>query len=155
MANHGVQDKEIIEEKEEAHVPQSWEALVEDAPALAGFPEPKPAAEFTFDEACRFNEVYTELLAVYVKQQRDAVSADGEHEVADAVGMVRERNKVVGHLLDFFKSIVPDPAVLDAWTVGMNPDIMYVLFLDVVMYYVRALGKSSASKESSTGTKQS
>lgn len=153
MVDHGMQDKEIIEEKEEEHVPQSWEALVEDAPALSGFPEPKPAAEFTFAEACRFNEVYTELLAVYVKQQRDAVSADDGDEVADAVGMVRERNEVVGHLLDFFKSIVSDPSVLDAWTVGMNPDIMYMLFLDVVAYYVRSLGKSSASKVSSTGTK--
>lgn len=150
--DNGVQ-VESIEEKEEVHIPETWEALVEDNPILNGLPEPKPAREFTFADACTFNETRTELLAVYVAQERrrlepEATTAD------EAVDMVKERNKTVGRTLDFLKSLVPDPSGVDAWTTGMDPDIMFLTFLNVVTYYADQLGKASESKASSTGTKQ-
>lgn len=150
-ANNGVQVKENNEKEEEVHIPETWEALVEDNQVLTGLPEPKPARDFTFADACAFNEARTELLAVYVAQERKRLDADATAETA--VGMVRERNKTVGRMLDFLKSIVPDPAAVDAWTTGMDPDIMFLAFLNVVAYYADQLGKAAASKASSTATK--
>lgn len=153
MANDNGVQVENIEEKEEVHIPETWEALVENTPILTGLPEPKPAREFTFADACAFNEAHTELLAVYAAQERKRLDADNA-TAETAVSMVKERNKTVGHMLDFLKSIVPDPAGVDAWTTGMDPDIMFLAFLNVVTYYAGQLGKASESKASSTGTKQ-
>lgn len=150
--DNGVQ-VENIEEKEEVHIPETWEALVGDTPVLTGLPEPKPAREFTFADACAFNEARTELLAVWAAQERRRLDADAG-TAQTAVSMVKERNETVGRMLGFLKSIVPDPAGVDAWTTGMDPDIMFLAFLNVVAYYADQLGKASASKASSTGTKQ-
>lgn len=151
-SDNGVQ-VENIEEKEEVHIPETWEALVKDSPILTGLPEPKPASEFTFADACAFNEAHTELVAVYLAQERKRLDQD-EASAETSVNMVRERNRTVAHVLDFLKSLVADPAGVDTWTMGMNPDLMFLAFLNVGTYYEAQLGKASASKASSTGMKQ-
>lgn len=146
MADNGVQDKE----KEEVEFPQSWEKLVEEDPLLGALPELKPADGFTFAEASRFNVMRARLMGTYALQ--DGMKADSVDAVVDAV---EARNKAVMEALDFYKSITADPDAVDAFTVGVGVDVLFLLLIDVTVFYVNALGKSVASKASSTGTKQS
>ena len=151
MANNGVQDKEEVhEDRKEVEFPQTWEELVEENPLLESLPELKPAAGFTFADASRFNVMRARLMGTYVLQ--DGMNADSVDSVVDAV---EARNKAVMAALDFYKSITDDPDAVDEFTVGVGVDALFFLFIEVTVFYVNALGKSAASKASSTGTKQS
>lgn len=149
MADNGMQDKEEVHE-EEVRFPQSWEELVEGNPLLAALPELKQAAGFTFADASRFNVMRARLMGTYVLQ--DGMKADSVDSVVDAV---EARNKAVTAALDFYKSITADPDAVDAFTIGVGVDELFLLLIEVTVFYVNALGKSAASKASSTGTKQS
>ncbi len=147
MADNGVQDKE---NKEEVHFPQTWEELIEENPLLGSLPGLKPAERFTFADAARFNVMRARLIGTYVQQQGDDVDT-----VDAVVNAVEERNKAVEGALGFYKAIADEPEGVDAFTVGVGADTLYLLLIEVTVFYANALGKSAASKASSTGTKQS
>ncbi len=151
MADNGVQDKE---NKEEVHFPQTWEEVVNEVPLTGDFPKMKDASAFTFGEACRFNVIRVELMGTYVKQE-SGKSSSGVDVVTNAVQSVMERNTALEHALEFYKSIADDPDGFDSVLTGVNPDVLYLSLIEVTWFYANALGKSTESKASSTGTKQS
>jgi len=127
--DNGVQNKEV--EEEEVEFPQTWEALVEQDPILAGLPKPMPAESFSFDVAARFEEARTRM---YVAFNESARNEDDAREV----NMVHERVEA------------DDEAKVDEFTQGMDVNTLFLTLLVVVKFVEDQLGKSVQSKTSST-----
>lgn len=142
--DNGVQNKEV--EEEEVEFPQTWEALVEQDPILAGLPKPMPAESFSFDVAARFEEARTRM---YVAFNESARNEDDAREV----NMVHERVEALRGMIAWVKTVTDDEAKVDEFTQGMDVNTLFLTLLVVVKFVEDQLGKSVQSKTSSTSTK--
>lgn len=140
-AANGVQDTK--EDKEEVEFPQTWEALVEQNPILAGLPKPMPAESFSFDVAARFEETRTRM---YVAFNASTRNEDDEH----AAAMVHERVEALRGMIAWVKTVTDDEAKVDEFTQGMDVNTLFLTLLVVVKFVEDQLGKSVQSKSSST-----
>lgn len=140
--DNGVQNKEEVNE-EEVEFPQTWEALVEQNPILAGLPKPMPAESFSFDVAARFEETRTRM---YVAFNASTRNEDDEH----AAAMVHERVEALRGMIAWVKTVTDDEAKVDEFTRGMNVNALFLTLLVVVKFVEDQLGKSVQSKSSST-----
>lgn len=140
-AANGVQDTK--EDKEEVEFPQTWEALVEQNPILAGLPKPMPAESFSFDVAARFEETRTRM---YVAFNASTRNEDDEH----AAAMVHERVEALRGMIAWVKTVTDDEAKVDEFTRGMDVNTLFLTLLVVVKFVEDQLGKSVQSKSSST-----
>lgn len=140
-AANGVQDTK--ENKEEVEFPQTWEALVEQNPILAGLPKPMPAESFSFDVAARFEETRTRM---YVAFNASTRNEDDEH----AAAMVHERVEALRGMIAWVKTVTDDEAKVDEFTQGMDVNTLFLTLLVVVKFVEDQLGKSVQSKSSST-----
>lgn len=143
-AANGVQDTK--EDKEEVEFPQTWEALVEQNPLLAGLPVLLPAEQFTFDVSARFEQARTRMYVAY----NDSTRNDDD---ATAVDMVEERVVALRGMIAFLKTITEEPDKVDEFTSGIDVNTLFLVLLVVVQFYADQLGKSVRSKTSSTSTK--
>lgn len=139
--DNGVQNKEV--EEEEVEFPQTWEALVEQNPILAGLPKPMPAESFSFDVAARFEETRTRMYVAFNESTRNE---DDEH----AAVMVRARIDALRGMIAWLKTITDDEAKVDEFTQGMDINTLFLTLLVVVKFVEDQLGKSVQSKTSST-----
>lgn len=139
--DNGVQNEEV--EEEEVEFPQTWEALVEQDPILAGLPKPMPAESFSFDVAARFEEARTRM---YVAFNESARNEDDAREV----NMVHERVEALRGMIAWVKTITDDEAKVDEFTQGMDINTLFLTLLVVIKFYEDQLGKSVRSKTSST-----
>lgn len=139
--DNGVQNKEV--EEEEVEFPQTWEALVEQDPILAGLPKPMPAESFSFDVAARFEEARTRMYVAFNESTRNE---DDEH----AAVMVRARIDALRGMIAWVKTITDDEAKVDEFTQGMDVNTLFLTLLVVVKFVEDQLGKSVQSKTSST-----
>lgn len=140
--DNGVQNKEEVNE-EEVEFPQTWEALVEQNPILAGLPKPMPAESFSFDVAARFEETRTRM---YVAFNASTRNEDDEH----AAAMVHERVEALRGMIAWVKTVTDDEAKVDEFTRGMDVNTLFLTLLVVVKFVEDQLGKSVQSKSSST-----
>lgn len=140
--DNGVQNKEEVNE-EEVEFPQTWEALVEQNPILAGLPKPMPAESFSFDVAARFEETRTRM---YVAFNASTRNEDDEH----AAAMVHERVEALRGMIAWVKTVTDDEAKVDEFTQGMDVNTLFLTLLVVVKFVEDQLGKSVQSKSSST-----
>lgn len=140
--DNGVQNEEEVNE-EEFEFPQTWEALVEQNPILAGLPKPMPAESFSFDVAARFEEARTRM---YVAFNASTRNEDDEH----AAAMVRERIDALRGMIAWVKTVTDDEAKVDEFTQGMDVNTLFLTLLVVVKFVEDQLGKSVQSKSSST-----
>lgn len=138
--DNGVQNEEV---EEEVEFPQTWEALVEQNPILAGLPKPMPAESFSFDVAARFEEARTRM---YVAFNASTRNEDDEH----AAAMVRERIDALRGMIAWVKTVADDEAKVDEFTQGMDVNTLFLTLLVVVKFVEDQLGKSVQSKSSST-----
>lgn len=138
--DNGVQNKEV---EEEVEFPQTWEALVEQNPILAGLPKPMPAESFSFDVAARFEEARTRMYVAFNESTRNE---DDEH----AADMVRERIDALRGMIAWVKTVTDDEAKVDEFTQGMDVNTLFLTLLVVVKFVEDQLGKSVQSKSSST-----
>lgn len=138
--DNGVQNEEV---EEEVEFPQTWEALVEQNPILAGLPKPMPAESFSFDVAARFEESRTRM---YVAFNASTRNEDDEH----AAAMVRERIDALRGMIAWVKTVTGDEAKVDEFTQGMDVNTLFLTLLVVVKFVEDQLGKSVQSKSSST-----
>lgn len=138
--DNGVQNEEV---EEEVEFPQTWEALVEQNPILAGLPKPMPAESFSFDVAARFEEART---CMYVAFNESTRNEDDEH----AAAMVRERIDALRGMIAWVKTVTGDEAKVDEFTQGMDVNTLFLTLLVVVKFVEDQLGKSVQSKSSST-----
>ena len=138
--DNGVQNEEV---EEEVEFPQTWEALVEQNPILAGLPKPMPAESFSFDVAARFEEART---LMYVAFNASTRNEDDEH----AAAMVRERIDALRGMIAWVKTVTGDEAKVDEFTQGMDVNTLFLTLLVVVKFVEDQLGKSVQSKSSST-----
>lgn len=138
--DNGVQNEEV---EEEVEFPQTWEALVEQNPILAGLPKPMPAESFSFDVAARFEEARTSMYVAFNESTRNE---DDEH----AAAMVRERIDAVRGMIAWVKTVTDDEAKVDEFTQGMDVNTLFLTLLVVVKFVEDQLGKSVQSKSSST-----
>lgn len=139
--DNGVQNKEV--EEEEVEFPQTWEALVEQDPILAGLPKPMPAESFSFDVAARFEEARTRM---YVAFNESARNEDDAREV----NMVHERVEALRGMIAWVKTVTDDEAKVDEFTQGIDVNTLFLTLLVVVKFVEDQLGKSVQSKTSST-----
>ncbi len=142
--DNGVQNEEV--EEEEVEFPQTWEALVEQDPILAGLPKLMPAESFSFDVAARFEEARTRMYVAFNESTRNE---DDEH----AAVMVRARIDALRGMIAWVKTITDDEAKVDEFTQGMDINTLFLTLLVVIKFYEDQLGKSVRSKSSSTGTR--
>lgn len=142
--DNGVQNEEV--EEEEVEFPQTWEALVEQDPILAGLPKLMPAESFSFDVAARFEEARTRM---YVAFNESARNEDDAREV----NMVHERVEALRGMIAWVKTVTDDEAKVDEFTQGMDVNTLFLTLLVVVKFVEDQLGKSVRSKSSSTGTR--
>lgn len=138
--DNGVQNEEV---EEEVEFPQTWEALVEQNPILAGLPKPMPAESFSFDVAARFEETRTRM---YVAFNASTRNEDDEH----AAAMVRARIDALRGMIAWVKTVTDDEAKVDEFTQGMDVNTLFLTLLLVVKFVEDQLGKSVQSKSSST-----
>lgn len=139
--DNGVQNEEV--EEEEVEFPQTWEALVEQDPILAGLPKLMPAESFSFDVAARFEEARTRMYVAFNESTRNE---DDEH----AAVMVRARIDALRGMIAWVKTITDDEAKVDEFTQGMDINTLFLTLLVVIKFYEDQLGKSVRSKTSST-----
>lgn len=140
--DNGVQNKKEVNE-EEVEFPQTWEALVEQNPILAGLPKPMPAESFSFDVAAQFEETRTRM---YVAFNASTRNEDDEH----AAAMVHERIDALRGMIAWVKTVTDDEAKVDEFTQGMDVNTLFLTLLVVVKFVEDQLGKSVQSKSSST-----
>ena len=138
--DNGVQNEEV---EEEVEFPQTWEALVEQSPILAGLPKPMPAESFSFDVAARFEEARTRMYVAFNESTRNE---DDEH----AADMVRARIDALRGMIAWVKTVTDDEAKVDEFTQGMDVNTLFLTLLVVVKFVEDQLGKSVQSKSSST-----
>lgn len=138
--DNGVQNEEV---EEEVEFPQTWEALVEQNPILAGLPRPMPAESFSFDVSARFEEARTRMYVAFNESTRNE---DDEH----AAAMVRERIDALRGMIAWVKTVTGDEAKVDEFTQGMDVNTLFLTLLVVVKFVEDQLGKSVQSKSSST-----
>lgn len=138
--DNGVQNEEV---EEEVEFPQTWEALVEQNPILAGLPKPMPAESFSFDVAARFEEARTRMYVAFNESTRNE---DDEH----AAAMVRARIDALRGMIAWVKTVTDDEAKVDEFTQGMDVNTLFLTLLVVVKFVEDQLGKSVRSKSSST-----
>lgn len=138
--DNGVQNEEV---EEEVEFPQTWEALVEQNPILAGLPKPMPAESFSFDVAARFEEARTRMYVAFNESTRNE---DDEH----AAAMVCERIDALRGMIAWVKTVTDDEAKVDEFTQGMDVNTLFLTLLVVVKFVEDQLGKSVQSKSSST-----
>lgn len=139
--DNGVQNEEV--EEEEVEFPQTWEALVEQDPILAGLPKLIPAESFSFDVAARFEEARTRMYVAFNESTRNE---DDEH----AAVMVRARIDALRGMIAWVKTITDDEAKVDEFTQGIDVNTLFLTLLVVVKFVEDQLGKSVQSKTSST-----
>lgn len=138
--DNGVQNEEV---EEEVEFPQTWEALVEQNPILAGLPRPMPAESFSFDVAARFEEARTRMYVAFNESTRNE---DDEH----AAAMVRARIDALRGMIAWVKTVTDDEAKVDEFTQGIDVNTLFLTLLVVVKFVEDQLGKSVQSKSSST-----
>lgn len=138
--DNGVQNEEV---EEEVEFPQTWEALVEQNPILAGLPKPMPAESFSFDVAARFEEARTRMYVAFNESTRNE---DDEH----AAAMVRARIDALRGMIAWVKTVTDDETKVDEFTQGMDVNTLFLTLLVVVKFVEDQLGKSVQSKSSST-----
>lgn len=143
--DNGVQNKEEVN-KEEIEFPQTWEALVEQNPILAGLPKPMPAELFSFDVAARFEQARTGMYVAFNESTRN-------EDDAHAAAMVRARIDALRGMLAWLKTITDDEGKVDEFTQGMDINTLFLTLLVVIKFYEDQLGKSVRSKSSSTPTR--
>ena len=141
--DNGVQNEEV---EEEVEFPQTWEALVEQNPILAGLPKPMPAESFSFDVAARFEEARTRMYVAFNESTRNE---DDEH----AAAMVRERIDALRGMIAWVKTVTDDEAKVDEFTQGIDVNTLFLTLLVVVKFVEDQLGKSVQSKSSSTSNR--
>lgn len=139
--DNGVQNEEV--EEEEVEFPQTWEALVEQDPILAGLPKLMPAESFSFDVAARFEEARTRMYVAFNESTRNE---DDEH----AAVMVRARIDALRGMIAWVKTITDDEAKVDEFAQGIDVNTLFLTLLVVVKFVEDQLGKSVQSKTSST-----
>lgn len=129
-------------------VPETWDELVGEYPALASMPRVKPAYEYSPTETALFTIMYQHVVDG-LAELRKLGFFDGKVRAKNNERVLVSMAEIVEYADRFYRSVAEDAEKYDAWMKGRELYDLFLMLVVIVQFHWRELGKSSRSKTAS------
>ena len=139
----------MAENKNEARIPETWDELKAN-PMFEDIPDMVEPQELTVSQSAVFSVTDTRIDQRRIKLVNLGVfdqTSDREYDPEEASILLAE---IVEYADGYFRQLAKKPKEWDTWLKGRDLFTLFLIFLNLTVFYRQALGKSDASKTRST-----